>query len=421
MNVAPDLYASRLALRFYENGRPYLGSLARPFSIPLAPEPNAVMAALWDRGDPRPAAERLADLPAPADPAARARMVSVLAEGGLLVSAQVDEEAVWIARQEAELERTPFIDQVELTNACPFTCPFCPRGVGQMTRRLGHLDLGLLREIVAQVKDLKAFKPFGLHHFGDPLLHPDPAGAVRIVSEAGLEAELSLNPILLDRDKARALLEAGVGVLIVSLDGLDTATLQAMRGKAAGSFEKVAANVEELIALAAAMKKPPTVMISMVATTLNRHQWGDLFRRYQRPGMEFLTPVVRLLEDFGDASIAPLSVRRLRQLCGCPYKSVSVLWDGSVVACCHDYDGRILLGNLREKSLEQIWRSDEVARFRERFKAHDFTPDEPCARCHWRPDRYLREDEVADTDAWTPALWPDEPFPPRSLRPARRP
>ncbi|HEY3448042.1 MAG TPA: radical SAM protein [Myxococcales bacterium] len=411
--IPSDLVASRLAVRFYENGRAYLGSLMHSASVPIGSEVAAVCAALWDRTDRRSAAERLAAQPgAPEEPALGFTLKRLL-DAGLLVGGTLDEEAGWLERQRRELEAVPRVDQVELTNACPFTCRFCPRGLGQMHRPVGHMDLGLLAEIAAQVKGLPARKPFGLHHFGDPLLHPDPAGAVRVVRSAGLEPELSLNPILLKEAMAEALLEAGVGVLIVSMDGLDTATLQAMRGKAAGRFEQVEKNVETLIGLAARMERPPTIMVSMVATTLNRHQWGLLFERYQRPDLPFLTPVVRLLEDFGEPDIVPLGVRRLRQICGCPYKTVSVLWDGTVVPCCHDADGRVPLGDLKRQSLEQIWKDEPVARLRERLEKHRCEDDEPCARCRWRPDLYLAEDEVADMDAWTPALWPDGPFPPR--------
>lgn len=408
-----DLVASRLAVRFYENGRPFLGSLMRSASVPIGPEVAAVCAALWSRTDPRGAAERLASWPGVPGEPVRGFVVKRLLDAGLLVPRSLDEEVAWLERQDRELEPVPRIDQVELTNACPFTCGFCPRGRGAMSRPVGHMDLGLLAQIVEQVKGLPARKPFGLHHFGDPLLHPDPAGAVRVVRAAGLEPELSLNPVLLKEATAEALLDAGVGVLIVSMDGLDTATLQAMRGKPAGRFEEAERNVEKLIELASKMERPPTIMVSMVATTLNRHQWGELFERYRRPDLPFLTPVVRLLEDFGEPGIAPLAVRRLRQVCACPWKSVSVLWDGTVVPCCHDHDGRAPLGDLRRQSLAEIWRGAAVSRLRERIREHRCAEGEPCSRCRWRPDLYLAEDEVADMDAWTPALWPDGPFPPR--------
>lgn len=412
--VPTDLYASRQVLRFVENGRGYLGSQREGGrTVPEVPEIGAVFAALWDRSDRRPTEVRLQRPGVPQDPEARHGILRRLLEAQLLVPSWVDERTEWLARQERDLEPLPRIDQVELTNACPFTCRFCPRGRGQMQRRVGHLDLGLLRDLVAQVRHLPQRKPFGLHHFGDPLLHPDPVGAVRVVREAGLEPELSFNPILLTPRVASGLLDAGVGVIIVSLDGLDTPTLHAIRGEAAGDFARVAQNVEMLIDLVSARQQRPTVMVSMVATTLNRHQWTTLFERYSRPGKEWLVPVVRLLEDFGDPGIAPLGVRRLRQLCGVPYRTVSILWDGTVVPCCHDHDGATVLGNAREQSLEDLWRSERVAEFRKRFREARFSPEEPCSRCRWRPDLYLQEDAVAETDAWTPALWPDEPFPPR--------
>ncbi|MHB8875638.1 MAG: radical SAM/SPASM domain-containing protein [Myxococcaceae bacterium] len=397
------LRASRLVMRLLVEGQPYLASLLRPATIPLYEEVESIVSALWDPADDRPNT--------PPGTAYREFLVGKLVEAGLLVARGHDEVADWYALQEGCVPALPQVDQVELTNACPFTCPFCPRGTSRMKRPIGHLDLGLLGDLVAQVKDQPQRKPFGLHHFGDPLLHPDTPGAIRIVAAAGLEPEISVNPILLTPPRAEALLEAGVGVLIVSMDGLDTPTLRAMRGHAAGEFEQVHKHVEALIALAAKRSRPPRVLVSMVGTTLNRHQWPELFERYTRPEHPWLTPVVRALDDFGDPRVAPLAVEPLRQPCAMPCQTVCVLWDGTVVACCHDFDGAISYGNLREQSLEEIWHGEKLRRFRERWKKLDFHPDEPCARCRWRIDRFVSEPTIANTDAWTRALWPERPFP----------
>jgi radical SAM protein with 4Fe4S-binding SPASM domain len=398
--------------RLFHFGRPYLSSLLSESSLPLYPDIEAIISALWDRTDTRPTIERLQHAPdIPQNTEHLEFLMQKLLENGLLISADFDEKTAWIEMQEAQMPSLPMIDQVELTNACPFTCLFCPRGLGKMRRSIGHLDLGLLADIAAQVKDRPSKKPFGLHHFGEPLLHPDPAQAVRIVSSAGLEAEISFNPILLRQKIAEDLLDAGIGVVIISMDGLDTSTLIKIRGKHAGPYEQVEANVEMFLSLVSRMSKPPTVMISMVGTTHNRHQWREIFDRYQRPEYPWLQPVVRLLEDFGDPDIIPIGLRPLRQLCASPYNFVSVLWDGSIVPCCHDFDGKIILGNAKNQTLSQIWHGETFQHFRERWKNEEFAADEPCTRCRWRVELYMAENQVADTDAWTPALWPEKLFP----------
>jgi radical SAM protein with 4Fe4S-binding SPASM domain len=377
----------------------------------LSPVVEEVFRRLWSRQDGRTTWERLQDPPSRVNGDHLRLVVERMVRERLLVPAAEDEVALWVDALERDRGLVPRVDQVELTNACPFTCPFCPRGLGLMTRPVGHMDLSLLADIAAQVAHLSAHKPFGLHHFGDPLLHPDPAGAVRVVRRAGLEPEISVNPVLLTPQKAQELLEAGVGVLILSVDGLDDQTLTRMRGPKAGPWAVVERHVEEALALAARCESPPTVMVSMVATVHNRHQWGELFRRYRRPGMPWLRPVVRLLEDFGEPAIAPLGVRRLRQLCGSPHAFVSVLWDGTVVPCCHDHDGVIPLGNLARQSLAEVWAGEPYQQFRARWRAREFRDGEPCARCRWRPDLYAEEDQVAETDAWTESLWPAEGIP----------
>ena len=45
----------------------------------------------------------------------------------------------------------PKIYQLETTNSCPYRCNMCPR-THSMTREQGHMDIGLFRAILDQVK-----------------------------------------------------------------------------------------------------------------------------------------------------------------------------------------------------------------------------------------------------------------------------
>jgi radical SAM protein with 4Fe4S-binding SPASM domain len=104
--------------------------------------------------------------------------------------------------------------------------------------------------------------------------------------------------------------------------------------------------------------------------------------------------------------------QHLHLLCAMPYWLVSVLWDGTVVACCQDYDGAASFGNLREQSLKEIWEGDKLRRFREQWKAAAFSDGHPCAHCRWLPKHYVQQARLPQTDAWWEPLFADEPGPP---------
>ena len=55
---------------------------------------------------------------------------------------------------------------------------------------------------------------------------------------------------------------------------------------------------------------------------------------------------------------------RLRPPCHYLWKSVVVLWDGRVVPCCRDFDGKITLGDLKRQSLTDIWRGSTLQALR---------------------------------------------------------
>lgn len=419
---APDallerpLVTSRLLQQVHDDGKYFATSPTATRPVLVTRTVRAILEALWPQDDARPTPERLSAAGLSIEEATPG--VRELWDAGLLCSAGTDELTPYFDDVAARHRDTPRVDQIELTNACPLTCPFCPRGLGKMARPIGFLDLELLRDILAQVREHQAGKSVGLHHFGDPILHPRAPDAIRMVREAGLHSEISFNPVLLKKDLGVRLLEAGPGTIIVSLDGLDTATLQLMRGRAAGLADEALRKIDALVQHAARLPSPPEIIISMVATKLNQHQWRDFFEqfeKYQLPWVRVqVRPVLRLLNDFGDGDVAPLGVKPLRTLCIMPHFYLSVLWDGTVVPCCNDSDGATPLGDLTKQTLLEVWQGEVMERFRRRWRSGEFAENEPCSTCTWRPDRFVAQPVCPSTDAWTKALWDfPAPEPPR--------
>jgi radical SAM protein with 4Fe4S-binding SPASM domain len=71
--------------------------------------------------------------------------------------------------------------------------------------------------------------------------------------------------------------------------------------------------------------------------------------------------------------------------CYFPWHSVSILWDGSVVPCCRDYNGVEIIGDLNNQSLEEIWNGEKMKNLRKELVSGRITNKlcNPCQEANW--------------------------------------
>jgi len=106
---------------------------------------------------------------------------------------------------------------VEPTNRCNLECRTCIRNSWE--EPLGQMNDETFSRIV---EGLGAFQPVPsifLGGFGEPLSHPGIVGMVGTAKEAGARVELITNGTLLSERMSRELIDAGLDMLWVSLDG----------------------------------------------------------------------------------------------------------------------------------------------------------------------------------------------------------
>jgi MoaA/NifB/PqqE/SkfB family radical SAM enzyme len=136
-------------------------------------------------------------------------------------SAQVDREAnsLRVRRPVGQLAKI-YIEHIEPTSLCNLRCRACIRrswegAPGNMTEEtFAHFLAGL-----RTLDPLPETVCFG--GFGEPLAHPRILEMVAQVKAVGVpEVELTTNGCLLSREVSRALIEAGLDTLWVSLDGI---------------------------------------------------------------------------------------------------------------------------------------------------------------------------------------------------------
>jgi radical SAM protein with 4Fe4S-binding SPASM domain len=301
----------------------------------------------------------------------------------------------------------PLVDQVELTNICPMTCVMCPTGTGAMTRAKGRMSdalfMRLVDEIVRHDVQRAHKKPLTLHNLGESLLHPSLPRLVAYARERGLETEVAGNPGHLTKELYEALCEAGLTRLVLDVDGLDQETLESIRGKGARG-DRAFIHLEHVLERRA--KEPergPILVVQMIRQQRNADQCAT-FLEYYRRGLARTEVYVKAL----DANTRPaddlvqIGGRTQQTLCRAPYKSVVVLWDGTVVPCCHDENGALALGSLETSELATIWQGALVDDLRARMRTGALAGT-PCGTCAHRPDRFPMPslDEIPDEPlAW---------------------
>lgn len=347
-----------------------------------------VVRALWD---PRTSERGLVEAAARHGHDALTAAVDRLRERRVLfedaAACETSLDAMLLAGQPA---RVPFVDQIELTNICPFRCQFCPRGVeGKMKRPTGRMDFALFERLLEQLHpDQAKWRAMELHHLGESLVHPEVDRFIAAAARRGLPTELSCNPSMLKGDLGPRILDAGLRRIVLSLDGVDDETSTLIRGPAA-RYDKAEHNLEALLAHAAGMAEPPTIVIQMIDLHQNRHQRGAFLARWGRTGLSFVRAYVKDLDGPDPATGEP-SETPVSYLCSYPWRSVVVLWDGRVVPCCRDSDAALVLGDLTTQSLEEIWQAAEVKRLREQLRKREVPCGHLCDGCSWSRDAFAK-------------------------------
>jgi MoaA/NifB/PqqE/SkfB family radical SAM enzyme len=332
---------------------------------------------------------------------------------------------------------------VEPTNACNLNCRTCVRHAWDEPEgfmKWGTYEAvveGLVAAIGGDARGIVAF--MGL---GEPLLHPRFLDMVRLAKERGLRAEVTTNALLLIPALARALLDAGLDQLVVSIDGASAEAFGRVRSGA--SLENVIANVRGLQDYRGPNYGPGTrIGIEFVAMRSNIGELAGLNRLAAELGASFIIVsnvlpyaaelIAETLYDYGVTSLggaettaAPAwqlpkfdwgaeigaALGQALHKAGsinlhesnmdgannlCPFvgaDACAVAWHGGVSPCpplLHTYSCfirgrekqmiRWRAGRLPDETMAAVWAKQAYAEFRDRVRCFDFSPCTHCGGC----------------------------------------
>jgi MoaA/NifB/PqqE/SkfB family radical SAM enzyme len=260
------------------------------------------------------------------------------------------------------------IVDIELTNRCNAHCGFCPR---DQTPHQGLMEHEVFAQAVARVVEVReqahsfweGCRGVAFCGLGDQLLHPDLARHVRSVRDAGLEIDVNTNGALLDEERGRQLLDAGVTRVLVNAGEIGAAYEPLYRLP----FERVRENVRRFAAMS---EGRCTLYVVLVDHARDQNHVDEVARFWRTQGVDHFLRL-DLLNRAGTLEYDDMDYQRFPQqqearerlaatgtphACHAPFQFPFIGYDGKYYLCSSDWKKEVSFGTVFEHSILEIVR-----------------------------------------------------------------
>jgi radical SAM protein with 4Fe4S-binding SPASM domain len=274
------------------------------------------------------------------------------------------------------LDALPVEYIVETTAKCNLYCPMCPRETHKQPKADMADDIfdRLVRESASSAEHMM------LIGLGEPFMDAKIFDRIEYCAKHNISTLLSTNGTFLDEERAAQLLATPLEHVTLSFDGSTRESFEFYRKGA--RFEKVRDNFVRFARMKKRSGSKMQVVVQMVRMERNAGEVSDFTRFWsQVEGVD----QVRIKEDETNLMRPDAGHEAKEWTHPCHYLwrgPMYVKQDGNVYPCCQSYmlDGAPL-GNLAERSIGEIWNSEEMRRMRTLHVQGRAGEIDICSRC----------------------------------------
>jgi MoaA/NifB/PqqE/SkfB family radical SAM enzyme len=293
----------------------------------------------------------------------------------------------------------------ENTNICGYSCVMCPHG--SMKRPMGALknsDLELLlKNIFDNRKEYNRI--FSLNNFGEPLMDKKLAEKIALVRKWLPSSFIHIQSTLgyeLPSGIFDELIDSGLNIIKISFYGSNRETYKAIHG--VDRFDLAMQNMVRLANSAgyragkcsvvvigptseslggwARPSSPEFKNIGSLATAYDEEEYAAVKQKFIDYGFSYHA---YYLGNFGGQfsfNTSQIPTKHCSIYKGTLQGALVTTWDLNVLPCCQIWDNQIIFGNLREKSLREIFYDDPWSAFRDAHKRINLKKTYPfCYKC----------------------------------------
>lgn len=287
---------------------------------------------------------------------------------------------------------------IELTNKCNLKCPMCPRS-DTAERGLGRMDFELFKYVIDEIKGHGGATFIGLNRFGESLLYDKFVEATVYAKKQLPDTHLGVvsNATLLTKEMTHSIIdESALDKIAFSLDSLDPEEYAS--GRVGATLEKVLENIDYFTEY---KKKKGSKINTFMNTVLIHEHFDELKAIYERFGKDYKINFKPVAHYGVSQNWDKIKFYKQYNQTPCiqPWQRMNIFYNGDVNICCGDVEGELIVGNIKEQSIREIWHSERVQEIRKKHMALDFDDLHVCLACSginadWYKDSYKQQVEI---------------------------
>ncbi len=278
--------------------------------------------------------------------------------------------------QKIKVYNLPIAIHVETSSKCNLSCLFCDRGQGNIDRTAAIMTFTDFQKIITKLP--KSIYWITLYFQGEPLLDKTIIEKIKYLRANNYYVEISTNAQNIDKEMASALVESGLNRIIISMDGISQKTYEKYRinGKINNVFEAINNLLESK---KKSNKKNPKIIIQCIVFKHNESEINQFKKMMKK--LKLKTRIKSAQLESKSIDYLPTNDRysryniinnrlqrkkRLPRPCYRLWKEIILLQNGQIAICCHDKNGELINETWHNKTIKEIWSSQELNVIRQR-------------------------------------------------------
>lgn len=266
---------------------------------------------------------------------------------------------------------TPLELQIAVASTCNFKCGYCPCSRPDLLKannvQKGIMNFDLYKKVIDDLDGFpKPVKILRLVKEGEPLLNKRFADMVRYAKKKQplVTVDTTTNAALLTPELSDAIIDSGLDKIFISFQGIRAEAYKRLAGVDI-DFNRLLENVIYFCR----NRKRCKVYIKVPDIGVNAYERDEFFKLFNDYADEmFVEHIVPTWPDF-DISEAkkddglglygnPIDAQHIK-VCPIIFYNFNINYDGSVAPCQLDWAHKIVLGNIRQQSLYDVWNGDD--------------------------------------------------------------